>query len=98
MAVAGTNNECIYADIGANSRCSNKGIWTTSNLEDWKRTGRKYFPDSWSTNVDEQPYYKTICNSGYGLICTKIMPHETSPANRADCGGMYLRLQTQQDL
>ena len=32
MAVAGRDYECIYADAGANDRCSDGGIWSHSNL------------------------------------------------------------------
>ena len=37
MAVAGTDNECLYADISAKDRCSDEGIWSNSKLEDWKK-------------------------------------------------------------
>ena len=96
MAVAGTDNECLYADISAKDRCSDEGIWSNSKLEDWKKkTGRKYSPDSWSENIDEHQYYKTII-FGYGWICTQIMPREILLAKRTDCGGTYLQLETQQ--
>ena len=32
MAVAGPDYECIYADVRANGRCSDRGIWSNSNL------------------------------------------------------------------
>ena len=32
MAVAGPGYECIYADVGANGRCSGRGISSNSNL------------------------------------------------------------------
>ena len=32
MAVAGPDYECIYADVVANGRCSDGGIWSNSNL------------------------------------------------------------------
>ena len=32
MAVAGPDYESIYADVGGNSRCSDGGIWSNSNL------------------------------------------------------------------
>ena len=32
MAVARPNYECIYADVGTNSRCSDGGIWGNSNV------------------------------------------------------------------
>ena len=32
MAVAGPVYECTYADVGANGRCSDRGIWSNSNL------------------------------------------------------------------
>lgn len=96
MAVAGTDNECLYADNSAKDRCSDEGIWSNSKLEDWKKkTGRKYSPDSWSENVDEHQYYKTII-FGYGWICNQIMPREILLAKRTDCGGTYLQLETQQ--
>ena len=54
MAEAGPDYERIYADIGANGRCCDEGIWSNSNLEDWKKkTVRKYCRHFWSKNVDE---------------------------------------------
>ena len=32
LAVAGPNYECLYADVGANGRCSDGGIWGTSSI------------------------------------------------------------------
>ena len=32
MAVAGPNYECLYADVGANGRCSDGGIWGNSSI------------------------------------------------------------------
>ena len=32
MAVAVPDYECIYADVGTNSRCSDGGLWSNSNL------------------------------------------------------------------
>ena len=32
MAVAGPNFECLYADVGANGRCSDGGIWGNSTI------------------------------------------------------------------
>ena len=32
MVVAGPDYECIYADVVANGRCSDGGIWSNSNL------------------------------------------------------------------
>ena len=32
LAVAGPNYECLYADIGANGRCNDGGIWNQSGL------------------------------------------------------------------
>ena len=32
MAIAGPNYECLYADVGANRRCSDGGIWGNSNI------------------------------------------------------------------
>lgn len=32
MAIAGPNYECLYADIGANGRCSDGGIWGNSRM------------------------------------------------------------------
>ena len=32
LAVAGSNNECLYADVGANGKCSDGGIWGNSSI------------------------------------------------------------------
>ena len=32
LAVAGPNFECLYADVGANGRCSDGGIWGNSSI------------------------------------------------------------------
>ena len=32
MAITGPNYECLYADIGANGRCSDGGIWSNSRM------------------------------------------------------------------
>ena len=32
LAVAGPNYECLFADVGANGRCSNGGIWGNSSI------------------------------------------------------------------
>ena len=52
MAVAGPNYECLYADVGANGRCSDGGIWGNSSiaklLDDDKLSvpGPRKLPDS----------------------------------------------------
>ena len=32
MAVAGSNNECLYADVGANGKCRDGRIWGNSSI------------------------------------------------------------------
>ena len=46
MAIAGPNYKCLYADVRANGRCSDGGIWGNSNIAKLLDEGKLGIPQA----------------------------------------------------
>ena len=57
MAIAGTEYECLYADVGSNGRVNDSGIWNKTSLLQGIQDGSVKLPnDEKLLNGEINPY------------------------------------------
>ena len=81
LAVAGPNYECLYADIGANGRCNDGGIWSQCGLNAKLQEKEK---DAFYTKMP----YVFLGDDAFALS----QYDEAIPSTRFICRKTYLQL------
>ena len=91
MAVAGPDYECIYADIGANGRCNDGGIWSNSTLSKQLEENSLGIPGPKKlTNSNSTTLYVFLGDDAFALKTYLMKSHSQRP----DCGETHLQLRT----
>ena len=92
MAVAGPDYECMYADVGANGRCIDGGIWSNSNLSKQLEENSLGIPGPKKLmNSNSTTPYVFLGDDAFAL---KTYLMKLYPQRGPDCGETHLRLQT----